>query len=160
MSVHCHVVTNDSPLKSYSSYPGTSTYVHMDLLSTIVLTAFTNVAPASPIKSLVFFMGVCRTETRGQIGKVSPRNIKNKPKEKHKNLIPKSKKHGSTPPYFNELPHLWFICYGFTNVIALFWWICILLNLLLISWANHFHFTFNGANTPPPAPVMIRWTKW
>lgn len=97
MSVHCHVVTNDSPLKSYSSYPGTSTYVHMDLLSTIVLTAFTNVAPASPIKSLVFFMGVCRTETRGQIGKVSPRNIKNKPKERHKNLIPKSKKHGSTP---------------------------------------------------------------
>ena len=28
------------------------------------LTAFTKVAPASPIKVLVFFIGVCRTETR------------------------------------------------------------------------------------------------
>lgn len=30
--------------------------------SEIVLTAFTKVAPASPISALVFFMGVCGTE--------------------------------------------------------------------------------------------------
>lgn len=29
-----------------------------------ILTAFTNVAPAAPIRSFVFFMGVCRKETR------------------------------------------------------------------------------------------------
>lgn len=47
-----------------------------------VLTAFTNVAPASPIKAWVFFIGVCRTETNGQIHKVTPMNVTTSPKNK------------------------------------------------------------------------------
>lgn len=47
-----------------------------------VLTAFTNVAPASPIKALVFFIGVCRIETNGQIHKVTPMNVTMSPKNK------------------------------------------------------------------------------
>ena len=138
---------------------GLSVYVHMDLLSINILTAFTNVAPASPIRSWVFFMGVCRTETREQIGKVSPRSMKNKLKENHKwskNLISKSKKHCSTPLILiNHLVHD-----SFAMVLQMLspyskefaWEISV--DKMGISVSLYFQ---QCKHTHPPAPVMIRW---